>query len=158
MTGGTKTTWLAASRTRTTRTTTRRRRKQWKIINIPAIAEDDDVLGRKPGEALWPDRFGIEWLEAFRAATRSASPRSISSTDAGGRRLFQEELLPTYQPEQLPKNLRIYAASDHAVGIKQTNDRTCLLIVGVDDQDNIWLLDCWWKRAKADETVEAMIR
>lgn len=29
--------------------------KKLKIINLPAIAEDNDPLGRKPGEPLWPD-------------------------------------------------------------------------------------------------------
>src|SRR3546814_7676827 len=33
----------------------------------------------------------------------------------------------------------------------------CLLIVGVDEYDNIWLLDCFWKRTKTDEVVDAMI-
>jgi predicted phage terminase large subunit-like protein len=28
-----------------------------RVINFPAIAEGNDVLGRKPGEALWPRRF-----------------------------------------------------------------------------------------------------
>jgi predicted phage terminase large subunit-like protein len=132
---------------------------QWKIINIPAIAEEDDVLNRRPGEALWPERFGIEWLER----KRLGNPVGFSAlyqqrpTPAEGD-FFRKEYLPTYRAENLPKKLRVYAASDHAVGTKQTNDRNCLLIVGVDEHDVIWLLDCWWKRAKADETVEAMIR
>jgi predicted phage terminase large subunit-like protein len=32
-------------------------------IRMPAIAEADDALGRKPGEALWPERYPIELLE-----------------------------------------------------------------------------------------------
>jgi predicted phage terminase large subunit-like protein len=130
----------------------------WKIINIPAIAEEDDVLGRKIGEPLWPERFGLEYLLAF----KRRNPVGFSAlyqqhpTPAEGD-FFKKEYLPTYRPEQLPKKLRVYGASDHAVGTKQTNDRNCLLIVGVDEDDVIWLLDCWWKRAKADETVEAMI-
>ena len=30
---------------------------KWKIIRLPAFAEEDDPLGRKPGEVLWPERF-----------------------------------------------------------------------------------------------------
>lgn len=33
------------------------------IVNFPAIAEQNDALGRQPGEALWADRFGVEWLK-----------------------------------------------------------------------------------------------
>lgn len=29
----------------------------WTVINLPALAESDDALGREPGAALWPERF-----------------------------------------------------------------------------------------------------
>lgn len=33
----------------------------WIVIDLPAIAlTDDDPLGRKPGEALWPARFNVD--------------------------------------------------------------------------------------------------
>lgn len=32
----------------------------WNIIKLPAIAEEDDILGRKVGEALWPERYPLE--------------------------------------------------------------------------------------------------
>lgn len=134
--------------------------KQWKIINIPAIAEEDDVLGREPGEALWPEKFGIDYLENF----RSRNPVGFSAlyqqrpTPKEGD-FFKEDMILTYRPEDAPDvtKLRIYAASDHAVATKQRNDFTCLLIVGVDDASHIWLLDCWWKKARTDEVAEAMI-
>jgi predicted phage terminase large subunit-like protein len=40
--------------------------EQWTAINFPAIAEEDDVLGRKAGEPLWPERFDIETLERIK--------------------------------------------------------------------------------------------
>lgn len=130
----------------------------WKIINIPAIAGDDDVLGREPGQPLWPERFGLEYLESFRRRNPvgfSALYQQQPTPEDGD--FFRTEMLVGYRQNELPKNLRIYAASDHAVGIKQTNDYTCLLIVGVDEYSNIWLLDCWWRREKADKVVDAMI-
>ena len=33
------------------------------VINFPAIAEEDDILGREPGEALWPERVPLRRLE-----------------------------------------------------------------------------------------------
>lgn len=40
---------------------------QWEVINFPAICEsDDDVLGRKKGEALWPERYPIEVLNKIK--------------------------------------------------------------------------------------------
>lgn len=40
---------------------------EWTIIEFPALAEGEDVLGRKKGEALWPERFNKEWLERMKA-------------------------------------------------------------------------------------------
>jgi predicted phage terminase large subunit-like protein len=34
----------------------------WIIINFPAIAETNDILGRKSGEALWSERYDINKL------------------------------------------------------------------------------------------------
>jgi predicted phage terminase large subunit-like protein len=31
--------------------------KNWRIIVVRALAEEDDILGRQPGEALWPEAF-----------------------------------------------------------------------------------------------------
>lgn len=38
----------------------------WEYWKLSAIAEENDILGRKPGEALWPERFPIEWLRKKR--------------------------------------------------------------------------------------------
>lgn len=133
---------------------------QWKIIDIKALADDDDILGRKPGEALWPGRFGVKWLEQ----KRSSDPVGFSAlyqqepTPADGV-FFKAEHLLGYRHEDRPPlaNLRIYAASDHAVGVKQRNDYTVLIVVGVDSDGVIWLLDCWWEKKDSEAVVEAML-
>lgn len=38
----------------------------WEVVNLPALAEDDDPLGRAPGEALCPERFDEAALEGIR--------------------------------------------------------------------------------------------
>ena len=35
----------------------------WRVVKFPALAEEHDVLGRQPGEALWPEVFSKERLE-----------------------------------------------------------------------------------------------
>jgi predicted phage terminase large subunit-like protein len=45
--------------------------EQWEIINLPALAEAGDPLGRQPGEALWPVRFPQEVLERKKIAVGS---------------------------------------------------------------------------------------
>jgi predicted phage terminase large subunit-like protein len=40
----------------------------WRVVSLPAVAEgDDDLIGREPGEALWPERFPVEMLARTRA-------------------------------------------------------------------------------------------
>lgn len=34
--------------------------ERWDLIRFPAIAEEHDILGRAPGEALWPEMFPID--------------------------------------------------------------------------------------------------
>jgi predicted phage terminase large subunit-like protein len=131
---------------------------KWKIIRLPAIAEEDDPIGRQPGEALWPTRYDLDFLQS----QQRLDPLGFSAlyqqrpTVADGT-LFRRETLQFYTPEQLPSDLRIYAASDHAVGTKQRNDPSCLLKVGVDRQNNIYLLACDWRRMASDVAVEAML-
>lgn len=138
--------------------------KKIKIIDIPAIAfEDDDPLGRAPGEALWPEWYGLDFLEE----QRNLDPLGFEAlyqqrpTVADGI-LFRRENVRYYGPDepvQLPpiEDLRIYCASDHAVATDQRSDFTVLLKVGLDQQNNIYLLDCWWRKARTDVVVEAML-
>ncbi|MBA3481822.1 MAG: hypothetical protein H0T51_08410 [Pirellulales bacterium] len=39
---------------------------KWRTVKFPALAEEQDVLGREPGEALWPEVFTRERLEKVR--------------------------------------------------------------------------------------------
>jgi predicted phage terminase large subunit-like protein len=34
----------------------------WEVINLPAIADENDPLGRAPGEALWPEMYPLDLL------------------------------------------------------------------------------------------------
>lgn len=37
-----------------------------RVLRLPAIAEEDDELGRAPGEALWPDKYPLARLEEIK--------------------------------------------------------------------------------------------
>lgn len=38
----------------------------YQILKLPALAEQDDILGRAPGEPLWPEMFPLEKLQEIR--------------------------------------------------------------------------------------------
>lgn len=45
--------------------------EEWEVLSLPAIAEEDDALGRDPGAALWPKMFPIDVLEQTKRAVGS---------------------------------------------------------------------------------------
>lgn len=132
---------------------------QWHVINIPAFAEENDPLGRKPGEVLWEERTSKTFLESFRRldpAGFAALYMGRPSPPEGN--FFRREDIRTYQAHDLPTNLRIYAASDHAVSTEQRRDSTCMGVFGVDQDDNIYFLpDLVWAKIDAEDQAEAML-
>lgn len=44
---------------------------EWEVLELPALAEARDPLGRQPGEALWPERYDVEELLAIQAQVGS---------------------------------------------------------------------------------------
>jgi hypothetical protein len=49
--------------------------KLWRKIDFPALAEADDVLGRKEGESLWPARFPVAYLQEI----QGSDPRGFAA-------------------------------------------------------------------------------
>lgn len=45
------------------------RADRWTVLHLPALAEDDDILGRRPGEPLDPIRYDAEALADIRTDT-----------------------------------------------------------------------------------------
>jgi len=134
--------------------------KQWHVINIPALAfEEDDPLGRQLGEPLWPERFTAEYLEDM----RNLNPESFSAIWQGRPSLaegsyFTRQCIHPYKRNELPNDLRLYGASDHATSTLEHNDKTCMGLVGVDKNREIWVLpDLFWRRASTGVVVEAML-
>ncbi len=41
--------------------------REWEVFSFPAIAEEDDILGRKPGDVLWPERYPVEYMLEIKA-------------------------------------------------------------------------------------------
>jgi predicted phage terminase large subunit-like protein len=50
----------------------------WQVYNFPLEAEDNDLLGREPGEPLWPERYSYSFI-----AERKRYPSSFNSLYQG---------------------------------------------------------------------------
>lgn len=45
--------------------------EDWEVLNLPALAEANDPMGRAPGEALWPERYNVAELNKRRLGVGS---------------------------------------------------------------------------------------
>lgn len=129
------------------------------VVSIPAIAEADDALGRKPGEWLWDDPEGYNYAAFLKARHRETSAMMWSALyqqrpvpEEGD--YFRAEWLRPYTAIVDPSILRIYGASDYAV-TADGGDYTVHIVVGLDPRGQMFLLDIWRKQASSDVWVEA---
>lgn len=138
--------------------------RQWEVINIPAIIETDqdkadDPFGREFGEVLWPERIPKKFL----MGQRRLDPAGFNALYQGRPappegNFFRRSHIQGYRPHELPRNLRYYAASDHAVSEAQHADPTCLGCVGVDENNNIYVMpDIDWRRMDSMVATESML-
>lgn len=116
----------------------------WELVEYPAIAVVDEKY-RKQGEALHEERYP---LPALRKIKRAMIPRDWEAlyqqrpvSDDGD--YFTKDMFRYYKPGECPSlnELRVYAAGDLAISTKQTADFSVFTVVGVDRQQNIWILD-----------------
>ena len=129
---------------------------RWDVISLPALAEEDDPLGRTFGEPLWPEWESLEELERKR---RAVGPREWSALyqqrpapEEGD--YFNAAWLKTYDKVPAREILRVYGASDYAV-TADGGDFTVHVVVGVDPEGRMYVLDLWRKQASSDAWIEA---
>jgi len=130
---------------------------KWEVLSLPAEAEPGDPLGRKPGEWLWDDEYGYGQFLRHEKATQlprnwSALYQQRPSPETGD--YFKGEWLKAYDKEPARATLTVYGASDYAV-TEGGGDYTVHVVVGIDPEENIYLLDLWRKQADSSEWVEA---
>lgn len=151
---------------------------RWQYYNLPAIIEDPGLaatlgldltipsdplvieqFGRKPMASLWEERKGLEFLaEAKQLDSRTFGALYMGKPSPDTGTYFTDEMIMEYQPGELPKNLNIYGASDHAVSEKTKADFSVLGCVGIDEYDDIWVLPSLvWERMETDRTVEELL-
>ncbi|MGH8261262.1 MAG: hypothetical protein ACREUG_16395, partial [Steroidobacteraceae bacterium] len=133
----------------------------WEVLNIPAKAERaDDPVGRPIGEYLWPEFYPRAHWEQFERdplgqRTWSALYQQRPSPDVGTQ--FQRGWFKWYEPDERPKQLRLYGATDSAVTAARQNDFTEHGIAGMDTEGDLWLIDWWSGQVESDAAIKAFI-
>lgn len=150
----------------------------WLYLNISGVIRDQglaDLLGLKlvsqtepkivgafgsePISALWEENKDL----AFFAQWKAGEPRTFSALVMGQPTIedgeyFTKDSIVEYEMADLPRNLKVYGASDHAVSEKQNRDESVIGCIGIDEDDNIWILpDIVMAQMPTDRTVEELI-
>lgn len=138
----------------------------WEVLNMPALAEPEDLMGREEGAPLWPEAYPLGELEQIR---RSVGPRDWASLyqqrpAAMEGSIFRREHWRYHEPTQDdPKALcaalgihRVVQAWDTAFKAGQNNDYSVGVTLGV-TANRYYLLDVWRHRVEFPELRQAVV-
>ena len=116
--------------------------EEWIDLRFPALAEDDDPLGRAKGEALWPERYSRKELEKTRAIDGPYVWAALSQQrpipEEGGSQLWPPEVLNETRVATLPEMMACAVGVDPSKGHKVTNDEQGIGAVGVDKHGSLY--------------------
>lgn len=132
--------------------------KFWRFVDLPAIAEDHDPLGRQPGQALWPERYDELELETKAA---EVGPRVWAALFQGRPAPPEGLAIPrgTWQwYDEMPKIedfQDVVQSWDTTFKAVDSADFVAGGVVGRMD-DRIYVLDLEHKRMNGPDTMEAI--
>lgn len=139
--------------------------EKWEVLNFPALALDNkDPLGRKVGQALFPEKFNEDRLKAIKATSGSYLWSSLyegNPVPKGGNYIdstnFQiEDDFPKDQP------MKWFRFWDLAASEKESSDFTCGIAGALDKKGHLWLRDMrrgqWlWPKSRQEIVQTAMV-
>ncbi|OXM84008.1 hypothetical protein CF651_22950 [Paenibacillus rigui] len=103
--------------------------EKWTVINFPALAEDNDILGRSNGEALWPEfGFDVERMGQIKSDVGSYVFNALyqQRPSAAGGTIFKREYFRYFREET------IYNQQYFIVGDKRYQKLECWVFQTVD--------------------------
>ncbi|MBM2814668.1 MAG: hypothetical protein HW421_1430 [Ignavibacteria bacterium] len=135
--------------------------EKWLYICLPAIADINDPLGRKPGEALWEKRFSIRKLNSIRRNIGSYwfSALYQQKPNPAGGGIFKRQYFKYFSADNEFYYIKsdgkshssqsifriadcpVYASMDLATKASETSDYTVILIFAINDNRDIFVLD-----------------
>jgi len=133
--------------------------EQWEVVNYPARAEVDEEF-RKQGEALHRERYDEE---ALKRIEKAVGPRDWSAlyqqnpvADDGD--YFTRDMINYFDRDEIDEDrMKFYCAWDLAIGKKDRNDYTVGIVVGVDEHDQLFVMDMVRGRFDGFELVEQIL-
>lgn len=138
----------------------------WEILNIPGKAEfDDDPLGRKKGEYLWPEWFDEKFWHMYEprpGEQDSPSPRRWAALfqqrpKAETGNMFDEKDFNRFELGSEPPALNFYTASDYAT-LEDEGDFTEHGVAGLDNKEHLWIVDWFYGQVTTDIGIKELLK
>ena len=157
----------------------------WVVLRLPAIAEEDDLLGRSVGEALCPERFDVDVLAGIKKVLGRnftalyqlrPAPEEGAKFKRGDFRYYREiKALGFWRGEQVKRRYYVLGKDsgdervdtetvwivqmvDPALTAKDENDWFCLSTWGVTPKNDLILLDVYREHAETTEHDQIMLQ
>ncbi|HEV3259947.1 MAG TPA: hypothetical protein VG013_23970 [Gemmataceae bacterium] len=145
--------------------------RNWVHLKFTGLAKENDILGRKPGEALWPEAYSQKKIDDARRFNEffDASYQQDPSSDAMA--LMMPSTWPKYTDITGAFSLQEGAAQrtifsnseievlvtvDWASSSKSGADFTAILVGGLTPDGRLLIFECTAKRLKIEEAVREL--
>jgi len=129
----------------------------WAVINFPAMAVEEDILGRNVGDALWPEMYDEERLTRIKKAVGIQTWNALYQGNPVGQEgsIVKYEWLQYY--EKQPEDFKQITQSwDTAFKANQLNDPSVCITFGETDS-GYYVLDVFRKRLEYPDLRKAAI-
>jgi predicted phage terminase large subunit-like protein len=130
---------------------------EWEVINLPALAEENDPLDRKYGEALCPERYDEKALAAIKRVLDEEfdSLYQGNPTRAEGNIFKRVWMNKRYNPQFLPTFYNKVQTIDSSFKTGVGNDYSVIATWATDDID-YYLLDIWREKVEMPDLLTAI--
>lgn len=132
-------------------------------IVLPAIAEENDILGRNVGEALWEERYGLKELKNIKKAIGSREFAALyqqrPQIEDGG--LFKRQYFKYFDINNdfiktADKNVNVedcfyFQTIDTAMSTRKNSDYTAIATFMCDREWNLYLIDLMLERLEVPD-------
>lgn len=146
---------------------------KWEVVCYPAEAEEDEYrlptgrivhapepkakLLRRKGEALHAERYNLKALAEFKKDAITWAALYQQNPTAGDAAVFKLDEIRQCTLDEIPKRLTYYTAADFALSTSQRGDFCVLMHAGVDEKDNLWIVDVERGKWDAYEICERLL-
>lgn len=129
----------------------------WTVVTLPAFAEENDPLGRPPGQALCPARYDEHALDRIRRVLGAQSFYALFQQKPQPPRgtVFQRDWFIRRNPIERQTASLVVQAWDTAFKEGQDNDRSACVTLAV-HPSGVFVLDAWRETIAYPELIRRM--